>query len=267
MFDLSAYLSRIGLDRVPPGVEGLAALQQAQIRAIPFENIDPLLGVAPSVEVRASASKILCERRGGWCFELNALLQSAAEEMGYRVARRLARVRMGQAQGGPRTHVALVCAVDGERWIVDAGFGGPAPLVPVRLDTNDVQATPNGDFVLETDPQTGERVLSRVTNAGRFPLYGVDDAYVTDPDVVASSFLCATWPGSPFPSHLMVNGYDDDTRIGIFDTDVTFDTEGERESEKLSSVADLRDILCGQLGLDVGSDRLNAVWDKIAGQT
>ena len=46
-FDFAAYLDRIGLTSVTPDLAGLTQLQQAQMRAIPFENFDPLLGRIP----------------------------------------------------------------------------------------------------------------------------------------------------------------------------------------------------------------------------
>ncbi|WP_253075258.1 arylamine N-acetyltransferase [Bradyrhizobium sp. 138] len=48
-FKIATYLDRIGLAQVPTTLDGLLALQQAQMRAIPYENFDVLLGDIPDL--------------------------------------------------------------------------------------------------------------------------------------------------------------------------------------------------------------------------
>ncbi|MGB8624313.1 MAG: arylamine N-acetyltransferase, partial [Paracoccaceae bacterium] len=93
-FDRSAYLARIGLTNVPATAAGLAALQAAQLAAVPFENIDPLMGIEPALAPEAIWDKIVAGRRGGYCFELNSLLGAALSEFGFPARRVMARVRM-----------------------------------------------------------------------------------------------------------------------------------------------------------------------------
>lgn len=264
-FDIAAYLSRLGLDGASAGIDGLSRLQEAQIRAIPFENVDALLGRPPATDLPSVADKILRGGRGGWCFELNALLEAALASLAHQIERRLARVRMGRREGGPRTHIAMVCTVRDERWLVDAGFGGPAPLTPLRLDRDDLQKAPNGTYCIRTDAVTGERVVSAITPEGEFSLYGIDEAHVTDPDIVAASFVCSAWSGSPFPTHLMVNGYDGATRIGVFDTVATLDDGKRREKVELTSSHALGNVLAGRLALPLEGSEVDAIWSRIAG--
>ncbi|MBF9059054.1 hypothetical protein HKCCSP123_07640 [Rhodobacterales bacterium HKCCSP123] len=265
-FDITAYQDRLGLEVAPDGIEGVARLQEAHIRSIPFENIDALLGRPIATDLPAIANKMLGARRGGWCFEQNALLEAALASIDVPVERRLARVRMGEDAGGPRSHIALVCLLEGQRWLVDAGFGGPAPLTPLQLDSSGRQEAPNGTYVIHTDTATNERVISMVGADGNFSLYGVDEAHVTDPDIVAASFVCASWPGSPFPSHLMVNGYDGGTRIGIFDRSVTFEQDQRREKVELETAQALGDILIGRLGIALEDGVVDAIWSRVAAE-
>lgn len=261
---LADYLKRLGVAALPIGRRGLAILQEAHIRALPFENIDTFLGREPPWDVARTAVKMLGRGRGGWCFEQNALYGAALDALGFRAERRLARVRNGQPSGGPRLHLALVCDIGGERFLADAGFGGAAPLAPLRLDSDAEQVVPNGIYALSTDPATGERVVSRIENGETFALYGVDEAHVTDADITGASFICANWSGSPFPSHLMVNGHSDGVRIGLFDRTATFESGGRRLRSEVGDAASLRDLLCGRLGLALDADTVGAVWDRIA---
>jgi arylamine N-acetyltransferase len=131
--ELSAYLRRIRFDgSVRPDLATLRAIHRAHQYAIPFENIDVLLRRPVALDLDASYSKIVCQRRGGWCYEMNGVMGWALEQIGFEVLRMSAgvmRVRAGDAQLG--NHLCLLVGLD-QRYLVDVGFGGsltePLPL-------------------------------------------------------------------------------------------------------------------------------------------
>uniref|UniRef100_UPI0025F78BB1 arylamine N-acetyltransferase family protein n=1 Tax=uncultured Phenylobacterium sp. TaxID=349273 RepID=UPI0025F78BB1 len=118
-FDADAYLKRIGLTAPPePTVEGLNALQRAQVLAIPFENFDIMLGRGISLEPDAVFDKLVRRRRGGYCFEINGLLLTALQAFGFEARALLGRVHlMGQTTG--RSHQISLVTIDGTHWIAD----------------------------------------------------------------------------------------------------------------------------------------------------
>lgn len=263
-FDLPTYLDRIDLAPVRITPDGLRDLQRAQLRAIPFESIDPYLGHTPATDMPAIMDKIVTGARGGYCFELNALLHAAMQALGFPVRQSLARVRKGLPRGGPRSHLMMQCTLDGTRWLADAGYGGPGPLVPLRIDSDEEQDAPNGRYRLWTDTATGERVLDKWTDRGWFPLYGFDDAHVGEMDIGAANFICANWDEMPFPNHLMLAGFDGDTRIGVFDRAVTEETRAETTRRTLESLDDLADLVTNRLGIAVAGETLHQVWARLA---
>src|ERR1700710_1040362 len=97
VLDVDAYLARIGLPRAEAPLE---ALHEAHVRAIPFENVDPLLGKTPDLELGAIADKLVNRKRGGYCFEHALLFAAVLERLGYPVRRRLSRVQPHKS--GPR---------------------------------------------------------------------------------------------------------------------------------------------------------------------
>ncbi|MGE4429833.1 MAG: arylamine N-acetyltransferase [Sphingobium sp.] len=134
-FDLAAYLDRIGLDAAPPvTVEGLAHLVRAHRMAIPFGNLDILLGRGIGLAPQAIFDKLVHRRREGYCFEQNALLHRALDAIGFAGRPLMGRVRLRVEPGTvpPRTHQLELVTLDGRPWIADAGFGGsltpPLPL-------------------------------------------------------------------------------------------------------------------------------------------
>jgi N-hydroxyarylamine O-acetyltransferase len=87
--------------------------------------------------------KIVRQRRGGFCYELNGAFAWLLRELGYEVTTLSARVYDPEGTPGPDfDHMALFVNVDGESWIADVGFGdsfrAPRHLVPhaVQRDTD-----------------------------------------------------------------------------------------------------------------------------------
>jgi N-hydroxyarylamine O-acetyltransferase len=131
--ELSAYLNRIRFDgSVRPDLATLRAIHRAHQYAIPFENLDVLLHRPVDLDLEANYDKIVRQRRGGWCYEMNGVLGWALKEIGFEVMRMGAgvmRVRAGDAQLG--NHLCLLVGLD-QPYLVDVGFGGslaePLPL-------------------------------------------------------------------------------------------------------------------------------------------
>ena len=138
-FDLPAYLTRIGLNDCAPTLEGLRAVQMAQLIAIPFESVQPFLGQVPDVSPEGLWTKLVDERKGGFCFEVNTLFGAALQAIGFESRPVFCRVRMGAAQGGARSHLAHIVTIGGVNWLADAGFGGQTQPEPVRLGTGEPQ--------------------------------------------------------------------------------------------------------------------------------
>ena len=201
-FPLAAYLDRIGLTDVPTGAAGLAAVQSAHMRAIPFENIDPLLGEVPSLALDAIVSKLVTARRGGYCFEHNALFGAALGALGYHPHALLARVFDPSGRGGARSHHAFSVEADGETWLCDTGFGGHGALAPLRFTEAGPQVAPNGTYRIRCVREIGETVLDRQVGPAWVPLYGFDMRPVRDIDFEAANFLCAPSQRALMPSPL-----------------------------------------------------------------
>ncbi|HKV22355.1 MAG TPA: arylamine N-acetyltransferase, partial [Mycobacterium sp.] len=67
---IAQYFRRVSYDgSTEPTRDVLAALVAAHNRSIPFENLDPLMGI-PVIDLSADAlvDKLVRHRRGGYCF-------------------------------------------------------------------------------------------------------------------------------------------------------------------------------------------------------
>jgi len=74
--DVAAYFDRIGYEgTAEPTVETVHALVAAHNQSIPFESLDPLLGIpVADLSVAALTDKLVHRRRGGYCYEHNGLM-------------------------------------------------------------------------------------------------------------------------------------------------------------------------------------------------
>jgi len=261
---MQRYLDRLSLTDVPSGAMGIAVLQEAHMRAIPFENIDPLLGIVPSLDPGDLVEKLIVRRRGGYCYEQNAIFGRALEALGYAPRVLLARVRNGASEGGARSHQAFVVEAGGEAWLADVGFGGHGPLTPLRLDERGPQQTANGTYRIWRDGRSGETVVDRRAGEDWISLYGFDGQTVRDIDLRAANFLSACWPAAPFSANLMVAAYGPSGRTAIFNRALTHGLPPAIETRIMTSVADLSSALSAEVGLDLDADAIEGIWKKIS---
>jgi N-hydroxyarylamine O-acetyltransferase len=145
---VEAYLERIGVKVGPPDARYLEDLQVSHLRSVPFESLSIHLGERISLADEALFDKIVVRRRGGFCYELNGLFAELLTALGYQVTRLAASVYTGESVGPPLDHLALVVVADGQRWLVDVGFGAFAQH-PLRFDMRGDQADPAGTYRIE----------------------------------------------------------------------------------------------------------------------
>ncbi|MBI2710863.1 MAG: arylamine N-acetyltransferase [Actinobacteria bacterium] len=124
------YLARIGWaegDRPAPGRDTLVRLQEAHLTAVPFENLDIHLGRPIALDEGSILHKLVRERRGGFCYELNSAFAWLLRTLGFGVELLEARVALdSQRYGAPFDHLVLRVDVEGEPWQADVGFGDHA---------------------------------------------------------------------------------------------------------------------------------------------
>jgi N-hydroxyarylamine O-acetyltransferase len=214
MFDLDAYLGRVGLSARPSFTE----LHRAHVASIPFENLDPQSGVPVSLEVDDLQRKLVAERRGGYCFEQNLLLKAALEAMGAKVDLMLARVRLGAPPGTirPRTHLVLRVHTEGASWHADVGFGTGTLMEPLPFGPGEVHEQSGWRFRIVKDGQ--ELVLQGASRTEWSDLYGLVPQPVPPVDLETSNWFTSTHPRSPFVTSLLVSTQrQDGTRISLSD--------------------------------------------------
>ncbi len=158
--DLAAYFERIGYTGpLDPTPQNLYAIHRAHVLNVPFENLDIHLGRPICLDLDAFFRKIVHQRRGGFCYELNGLLGHVLSQFGFDVTLLSARVYGPDGiPGRDFAHLFLLVRFP-ERYIADVGFGD-ASLDPLRLDCDDDQLI--GSTVYRIVADTDRTVLTYV---------------------------------------------------------------------------------------------------------
>jgi len=244
--DLNAYLARIGhTGAVRPTLETLKALALLQPRAIPFENLNPLLGLPVLLDLASLERKLLHEGRGGYCFELNHLLKHALEAIGFEVHGLAARVLWNQPEEAvtPRSHMLLRLKLDGQDYLVDSAFGGMTLTSVLRLEPGLEQTTAHEPFRLVSDRAGYFRMQVRIRGEW-MTLYRFDLQEQLPPDYEFSNYYLSTHPRSHFKANLYAGRTAEGRRYALHNAQFTIHhLGGPSETRVLTSAAEIRETL------------------------
>ncbi len=130
--DTAAYLKRIGYDgSLELSAKVLSSLHYAHLLNVPFENLDIHLGRPILLNEDHFFDKIVTNRRGGFCYELNGLFAALLRELGFKVDLLSARVYENGEFSPELDHLILRVWLEDD-WLVDVGFGDNF-LKPLKL--------------------------------------------------------------------------------------------------------------------------------------
>ncbi len=218
--DLKSYAERIEYGgEFAPALATLRDLHLAHATHIPFENLDILLGRPIRLDLESITAKLIDARRGGYCFEQNALFAAVLETIGFRVTRLAARVRMGSTEVRPRSHMLVAVDVDEEKWLADVGFGGDGLLLPVQLKTDEVQR--HFDWQYRVIREAACFVLQTLRPQGWFDLYSFTLEEQHPADYEVSNYFTSTYPSSPFVTRLVAQRPGKDMRLTLVNRQLT----------------------------------------------
>lgn len=261
--NIDAWFERIGFaGSIAPSLETLGQLIQLHVDKIPFENLDPLMGVPVRLELANLQQKLLFDRRGGYCLEHNLLLKAMLEELDYEVKIHPAVVLWGREEPveDPPTHVFLTVEIGGSRYIVDAGYGRQTPAAPLRLRADVEQPTPHEPYRL-TETDGVWRAESLIGDEWRL----LFRSSLEEIDMAGMNEINERVSSSPaFRDRLIGARAEKGRRVALLNRRLTIrPTGGEPEVRELTSTAELREALTGTLGIQLpGDERLEAALEK-----
>ncbi len=252
---VAAYCRRIGYTgELQPNFLTLSALHRAHVGAIPFENVDALLGRPILLDPGSLQAKLVTARRGGYCFEQNLLFKDVLESLGFRVTGLAARVRgAGTYPLRARTHMALLVEAEKKVFFADVGFGGTGLLEPLPFKADREFHLPIVSFRIKESDGLWVLQASQL-EAAWVDLY----AFSLEPqeriDYEVANWYTSTSTTSVFRHSLTGQRVRPHERVILRNRDLTVITPSGEERTQVSSAAEARIILREKVGLDLPAE-------------
>ncbi|CAK6711762.1 conserved hypothetical protein [Vibrio harveyi] len=227
--DLQAYLKKVGISQsLNINTDTLLLLHNAQHRRLPFENFDIALGRGISVAEQDIINKLIYRERGGYCYELNALLLNVLKTIGFDARPLLGRVHLSGTPSG-RTHQFTLVTMGEGKWIVDVGFGSNTPRAPLPFVLNQDIHTDFQTFRFIEHELVGYmlQVQSYDDPEQWIDLYSLDFEHVFDGDIGCGNHYTSTSPNSHFTSSRVAALATDSGIITLFNHSLKYRANGE----------------------------------------
>ncbi|MBD2767712.1 arylamine N-acetyltransferase [Hymenobacter sp. BT664] len=218
--DLTAYVARVGYQGpLTPSLETLVGLHRAQAFSIPFENLDIHLRRPIGLDPANLMQKLIGERRGGYCYEVNGLFRLVLQELGFPVTTLVGRNLIAGHPLRPRAHQVLRVEVAGQPWLIDLGFGNNGLIEPIPLvvgpdhrqgfDCYRLQAAPQHNYHLQLHLQGNWQSLYTFT---------LDEAQPSDFQMM--NFFYSQSSDSPFRKQRICTLAGPDYRVSLVDQEL-----------------------------------------------
>jgi N-hydroxyarylamine O-acetyltransferase len=240
--DVSAYLARISYTGpVTPTAEMLRARHRAHMLSVPFENLDISRGRGIVVDQDACVRKIVEERRGGFCYEMNGAFAALLQAIGFRVTLLSARVAREDGSFGPEfDHLTLRVDLD-RPWLADVGFGDSF-VEPLRLLPGIAQK--DGSQIYRITGDAGTLQLAKWENMSSWkPSY----RFTLEPrqmqDFAGMCHYHQTSPDSSFTRKRLCTRATANGRITLSDLRLIITRDAKKEERMLSSQDEWRETL------------------------
>lgn len=264
---LKDYFQRIGVQYASQGLKpNLATLQMLHAhhtRKIPFENLNPLLGIPVNLDKEAIEQKLIYAGRGGYCYEQNLLFLEVLKTLGFEAVGLEARVLAGPENPVlPRTHMLLWVNI-GKAYMVDVGFGGLTPSAPLLLEPETIQGGTRETYrLLYTADMYTLQVKVQEAWKG---LYCFDMQVQQRADFEVANWYNSTHPDATFVNNLMVARKSEKGRFTVNNNKFTkYDQQGAQVRRSVGSADELIHILEEVFMLNISSlpgidSRLNQI--------
>jgi N-hydroxyarylamine O-acetyltransferase len=244
--DITTYLTRISYHKpVKPDVQTLQELQHAHMQTVPFENLDIASKRPIRLDIESLWNKIILQRRGGFCYELNGLFAELLQSIGYDVTYLNARVF--NSRGGPGIdfdHLALLVRMPNSsvRWLADVGFGDSFNR-PLNLDERGEQKQGLRAYRLE-ETSAGFITWQKNYDGTWEPQYFFDLEPHKFPEEYESACLYhQTSPRSSFTRGSIISIATSDGRVSLEDGRLIITTNGQRSESAVHNQAEYQALL------------------------
>ncbi|MCD9186282.1 MAG: arylamine N-acetyltransferase [Pyrinomonadaceae bacterium] len=246
----TAYLKRIGIyeNDLSATLETLKLLQKKHLLNVPFENLDIHWKNPIVLDTEKFFDKIIDQKRGGFCYELNGLFNELLKSLGFQTKIISARVSNGKDFGAEYDHLAILVEIDGEEYLADAGFGDfSAEPLKFVLDTEQTDA--NGVFSVRKHSDEYFEVVKKHGGEWQSEYIFKDSAR----DLSEFAGMCdfhQTSPESHFTRGKLCSLMTENGRKTLTDKKFIKTESGEKSETEVASEDEFNEILAREFAID-----------------
>ena len=254
------YISVLGLQRSKPDLAFLNEVTRCHAAQFAFSSVGPLLGDDLPLDIESLYQRIVVTRRGGYCFEQNALMYAMLQELGFEVQLYLGRVIYNQDIHPPLTHRITLVDIDGQRFVTDVGFGPLGPKYPVSLSGE----TSKQDFRLfrVEEHLPGVFHMQTLKDGEYYSLYKFELSHYGPADCEVGHFYSHKHPSATFVNHLVVSRILDHEIRSLRNGEFWLIRESGEQRQVIANGTQLQGILDGQFGVRVSEAEAHYLFKK-----
>lgn len=246
------YLERIGVSyKEDASLSYLSELMLGQLHHIPFEDLDVFHGQKePDLTTKGLFKKIIINRRGGYCFELNGLFKKLLDALQFSCSSHMARVVWHYEHLTPPSHQVTIVTIGGQDYFCDVGFGGPIPFSPLPVVFEKDLVCPVSGRIYRFAKKDSQITLSVQTEDRFKPMLMILEHPCDPVDFVPLNHFCAHSPIEPFIHKQMVWLAAPAGRRSIEKNILRIENNGSVTEEILQTEEDLRQALKRWFGIE-----------------
>lgn len=250
-FDLDAYFARIQYHGPTAcSLETLRQMHRQQALTIPFENLNIHLGLPINLEAEQIVTKLVHERRGGYCYELNGLFELAIKHLGFTYTCLAARNAMSGPPYVQKSHKLLLVEIERQPWIADVGFSGIGLIEPVPLELGREFRQCNDILRFTAGPAHSYYLQRKVVDGWQsFYLFTLEEHYPADYRMM--NYFNSTSPDSTFLKRRLVAISTVDARIMLTNFELKIRTTSETTTCQLADEHEYLEALRCYFGIEL----------------
>lgn len=162
--NFSKLRQQIGISSSEQSLEELTKILSYFADHIPFENLDVLYKNSEKITPDFLFAKLVAEKRGGLCYEVNPLICLFLQDLGYDAEIVQGTVLTENGWATEETHVIVIVNLHGKQYVVDNGFGSNIARRPVEINGKPVTASAGCFRVVERVSEKGSVAYEKWEN-------------------------------------------------------------------------------------------------------
>jgi len=256
---LKHYLEELGIQKQKLSLAFVQEIQQKHLAHFSFNSIAVLLGKEISLEIENIVEKIVIQKKGGYCFEHNALMYEVLKALGFDVRLLVGKVTLNQEIDVPRTHRITLLRFEHDEYLIDVGFGAYCPTFPIK-----VSSSTEYDTYRLTQNEDEDYELQVPTTDGYFTLYRFNLSRYTQADCVMGNFYSSNYKDAVFMNNLVVSLIFEDGVLSLRNRTYHKTFGDKKELIQITSYKQLHGILESDFFLRMDEEEVEKIFVRLA---